>query len=86
MTDLVERLRELNDVDKHKELCGEAADEIERLEQRLELALGASRNPEDIAEIERLRDILYEIAHMDPIRRIQGDAQRVAKKALENKE
>lgn len=37
-------------------------------------------------QIERLRDALYEIAHMDPIRRIQGDAQRVAKKALENKE
>lgn len=34
---------------------------------------------------ERLRDALYEIAHMDPIRRIQGDAQRVAKKALEVK-
>ena len=36
-------------------------------------------------EIECLRDALYEIAHMLPIRRIQGDAQKVAKKALEIK-
>jgi hypothetical protein len=34
---------------------------------------------------ERLRDALYEIAHMDPIRRIQGQAQIVAKRALEIK-
>ena len=34
---------------------------------------------------ERLRDALWEIAHMEPIRRIQGDAQKVAKKALEVK-
>jgi hypothetical protein len=37
------------------------------------------------AEVERLRDALYEIAYMDPMRRIQGDAQKVAKRALDEK-
>lgn len=55
-----------------------ATEEIELLEQRLELALGASRNPKDITEIERLRDALDEIESY-------GGAQGlIAREALRN--
>ena len=88
MSDLIERLR-ADEWASNATLRREAADEIERLRASLNNDMFEKMADEiDSLEtqIERLRDALYEIAHMDPIRRIQGDAQRVAKKALENKE
>lgn len=65
--------------------------EIERLEQRLELALGASRNPEDIAEIKRLRkalrdikDLAFNRASSEVAGNFDARAYNIAKAALED--
>ena len=77
MSDLVERLRESA---KGWEI--EAADEIERLQERFDLAL--RKNGEQWAEIERLRDALRYIStgRRHPTCPTCSDSREVARAAL----
>ena len=65
----------------HGNLEREAAAEIEWLRESLEIVLGASRNPKDIAEIERLQsriDALHEHdGTMCPICAMENEIERL---------
>jgi peptidoglycan hydrolase CwlO-like protein len=73
-------------IDKWMELLEEKDKHIEHLQDEIVNleALAKDRYCAMQTKIEVFYDAIYEIAYLDPIRRIQGDAQRIARQALEN--
>jgi hypothetical protein len=73
-------------IDKWMELLEEKDIKIEHLQDEIVNleALAKDRYCAMQTKIEVFYDAIYEIAYLDPIRRIQGDAQRIARQALEN--
>jgi len=75
-----------DDLKQARDILDERFKRIEDLEDEIVNleALAKDRYCAMQTKIEVFYDAIYEIAYLDPIRRIQGDAQRIARQALEN--